>query len=229
MIKILYQDSDYIVVHKPTGLMVHRSYLSSDTVFLLQELRNQIGQQVFPVHRLDRPTSGVIVFALNKEAAREFSEQIQAHKVQKTYWAVVRGYAPEEFFIDYAIAPDKNKPKQEAQTKFRLLATASFPIANSRYTTSRYSLLECQPLTGRYHQIRKHCAHMSHHIIGDTMHGKGEHNQIFRDHFDLERLLLIAKKIIFYHFRLDKIITIETELEDEFRGFLERAEWEFSH
>ncbi len=109
MIEILYQDSDFVVVHKPAGLLVHRSFKSSDKVFLLQTLWNQIGQQVFPVHRLDRPTSGVIAFALNQEAARDLSEQIQNHQVKKTYWALVRGYTEESGRIDYAMSPEKGK------------------------------------------------------------------------------------------------------------------------
>jgi len=225
MIEILYQDSDFVVVHKPAGLLVHRSFKSSDKVFLLQTLRNQIGQQLFPVHRLDRPTSGVIAFALTKEAARNLSEQIQNHQIKKTYWAVVRGYTEESGRIDYAMAPEKEKDLQDAVTYYRLLATAEFDIPCKNFSTSRYSLIECQPKTGRYHQIRKHCSHISHHIVGDTMHGIGEHNRIYRDHFELNRLMLIAKKLEFYHFRLEKQILIETELDSDFADFLNKKEW----
>lgn len=225
MIEILYQDHDFVVVHKPAGLLVHRSFKSSDKIFLLQTLRNQIGQQLFPVHRLDRPTSGVIAFALNQEAARNLSEQIQNHQVKKTYWAVVRGYTDESGRIDYAMAPEKGKDLQDAITDYRLLATAEFNIPCRGYSTSRYSLLQCSPLTGRYHQIRKHCAHISHHIVGDTKHGTGEHNKIYRENFNLNRLMLIAKRLEFFHFRLNKNIIIETTLDSDFADFLKRKEW----
>lgn len=225
MLEILYQDSDFVVVHKPAGLLVHRSFKSSDKVFLLQTLRNQIGQQVFPVHRLDRPTSGVIAFAMNQEAARELSEQIQNHQVKKTYWAVVRGYTEESGRIDYAMSAEKGKDLQDAITDYRLLATAEFDIPCKIYPTSRYSLIECSPQTGRYHQIRKHCAHISHHIVGDTMHGNGDHNRLFRENFNLKRLMLIAKQLEFYHFRLDKNISIETNLDCDYAEFLKRVEW----
>lgn len=225
MIEILYKDKDYVVVHKPSGLLVHRSFLSSDKVFLLQTLRNQLGQRVFPVHRLDRPTSGIIAFALNTEAAREFSNQIQAHRISKKYWAVVRGYTELDGDIDYAIREDKNKEYKDARTLYKRLATANFDIPNKKYSTSRYSLVEFSPQTGRYHQIRKHCAHISHHIIGDTMHGKGEHNQMFRDNFNLERLMLIAVELRFYHYKKQHEIIITTKLEPEFENFLKRDEW----
>ena len=226
-IKVLYQDDDYVVVHKPCGLLVHRSFRSSDKYFLLQELRNQIGKKIYPVHRLDRPTSGVIAFALNQEAAREFSNQIRNHQIKKEYLAVVRGYIEENGTINYPISIDKSKPKQSAITHFERIATASFDIPCSRYSTSRYSLVRCYLETGRYHQIRKHFAHISHHLIGDTMHGKGEHNRIFRENFGLTRLLLIAKSIEFYHYKKDKTIKIVTDLEDDFANFLEASEWEY--
>ena len=227
MLKILYRDEDYIIIHKPPNILVHRSWQSNDKIFLLQMLRDQIGQRVYPVHRLDRPTSGVLCFALHSEAAREFSLQLRAHQVQKTYRAIVRGFAAESGRIEHAIAESKEHQKQAALTDYRLLATASFEIACRKYPTSRYSLVEFSPRSGRYHQLRKHAAHISHHIIGDTMHGKGEHNRIFRAHFGLDRLLLIAQKLEFYHYRLQKKIVIETEWEEELANFLQRAEWQY--
>ncbi|MCK4956719.1 MAG: hypothetical protein KAS49_03720 [Candidatus Cloacimonetes bacterium] len=227
MLDILFHDEDYVIVHKPTGILVHRSHKSDDKIFLLQTLRDQIGQKLFPVHRLDRPTSGVIAFALNKEAARELSNQIQQRLIEKKYLAVVRGYTEPAGIIDYALSAEKNKERKEAKTEYKRLATASFDIPCKEFETSRYSLVEFRPKTGRYHQIRKHCAHISHHIIGDTMHGKGEHNQIFRDNFNLNRLMLIAIELKFHHFRLDKHITITTKLDLEFADFLERSEWKW--
>jgi len=227
MLKILYRDEDYIVVHKPVNLLVHRSYRAADKIFLLQTLRNQIGQQVYPVHRLDRPTSGVICFALHSEAAREFSDQLQARQVKKTYWAILRGYCDLSGQIDHPVKTETGKQKQAAITDYRLLATASFPIACRKYPTSRYSLVEFSPQTGRYHQLRQHAAHISHHIIGDTMHGKGEHNRIFRENFGLSRLLLIAKQLEFYQYRQQQNILVETELESEFAAFIQRAEWQY--
>jgi len=226
-IKVLYQDDDYVVVHKPCGLLVHRSFRSTDKFFLLQELRNQIGKKLYPVHRLDRPTSGVIAFALNQKAAREFSNQIQNHQIKKEYLAVVRGYTENYGIIDYPISIDKSKPKQVAITHFERVAIASFDISCSKYATSRYSLVRCYLETGRYHQIRKHFAHISHHLIGDTMHGKGEHNRIFREKFGLTRLLLIAKSLEFYHYKKDERLKIITDLEDDFAKFIELPEWKY--
>jgi len=124
------------------------------------------------------------------------------------------------------MAPEKGKALQDAVTDYKLLATAEFQIPCRGYSTSRYSLLECTPLTGRYHQIRKHCAHISHHIVGDTRHGKGDHNKIYRDNFGVSRLMLIAKKLEFFHFRLNRQICLETELDLEFSNLLKRKEWQ---
>lgn len=198
---ILYQDEDYIAVHKPSGLLVHRSWLSQDKVFLLQELRNQLGQHVYPIHRLDRATSGVIIFAFSSEAAALLNECFTSHQVEKTYHAFVRGWLPQhEMLIDHAIQDrETDTPYQEARTRLRESMRYEIPLPVDRYPQARYSLIEAIPLTGRRHQIRKHLKHISHPIIGDIRYGKGTHNRFFRDHLNSHRLLLMAYQLKFNH------------------------------
>ena len=166
-ISVIYRDEYMVAVNKPSGLLVHRSPIDRhETRFALQMVRDQVGQRVYPVHRLDKPTSGVLLYALSAEIARKVSEQISCHRVVKTYHAVVRGYCPEAGTVDHAIRdkPDKIADRDrtrerrplEALTQYRRLAIAEIPFAVDRYPRSRYSLVELKPLQGRKHQLRRH-------------------------------------------------------------------------
>lgn len=202
-IDILYCDDDLVVVHKQAGLLVHRSAIDRrETRFALQLVRDRLGQRVWPVHRLDKPTSGLLLFALHTEAARRLTEAFQANAVHKTYLAVVRGYTDDAGRIDYALKEDQDrttdrladpdKAAQSAITDYRRLATLELPHAVGRYPTARYSLIEVVPRTGRKHQIRRHMKHIFHPVVGDTTHGDGRHNQFFREQLGCRRLLLAA-------------------------------------
>lgn len=196
---ILFQDEVLVVVHKPSGLLVHRSPIDKhETEFLLQRLRDQIGQHVFPVHRLDRPTSGLMVFGLSPQAARKLSTAFEEQQVSKRYLAIVRGVAPEQQRLDYGLRKEDGKlpkaemPEQEAITDTRRLAQVELPIAIDRYPQSRFSLVEARPLTGRRHQIRRHLSRRGYPIIGDAKHGKGNYNRYFATTLECPRLLLAA-------------------------------------
>ncbi|MCB1802815.1 MAG: pseudouridylate synthase, partial [Gammaproteobacteria bacterium] len=177
-LSILYRDDHYVAVDKPPGLLVHRSPISRDRVFALQMLRDQLGRRVYPVHRLDRATSGVLLFALDAISAQHMVARFDARQVGKEYLAVARGWVDSEGFIDHPVADqDASATAQPAQTRYRCLARIELPYAVDRYPTSRYSLLTVTPLTGRRQQIRKHFKHISHHLVGDTTHGNGRHNR----------------------------------------------------
>lgn len=210
-LSIRYADDDIVVIDKPAGLLVHRSRIASDAKqFAMQLLRDQLGQYVYPVHRLDRPTSGLLMFALSSEVARQMSEAFAKRQVDKTYHAVVRGYVAEQGVIDYALKEeldayadelaDPDKAAQPALTEYRRLAQIELPFAVSKkHATSRYSLVELTPKTGRKHQLRRHMSHIRHPIVGDTNHGDGRHNRFFREHFNIQRLLLNASRLSFSH------------------------------
>jgi tRNA pseudouridine65 synthase len=217
---ILYQDEWLVAIDKPAGLLVHRSMIDRhETRFAMQMLRDQLGRHVWPLHRLDKPTSGVLLFALSQEVARQMGEHIASRETVKQYLAIVRGYTDEQGLIDYPLKEeldkisdrqaDSQKPAQEAITAYERLATVELPYAVGRYATARYSLLAITPETGRKHQIRRHMKHIFHPIVGDTTHGDGRHNQLFRDRFDCRRLLLMASSLQFTHPVSGKTIVIE--------------------
>ncbi|MBU1310585.1 MAG: tRNA pseudouridine(65) synthase TruC [Gammaproteobacteria bacterium] len=207
---ILYQDEHLVAIDKPSGMLVHRSFLDKhETVFVMQTLRDQIGRHVFPVHRLDRPTSGVLLFALSSEVARLLGQQQEQQLWRKFYLAVVRGFLPQGGELDYPLKEqlddiaDKfsrsDKAPQQAITRFQPLQQVELQIPVSKYPAARYSLVALQPLTGRKHQLRRHLAHLRHPIVGDTSHGDGKHNALFKQHFNCRRLLLVAKQLQLLH------------------------------
>jgi tRNA pseudouridine65 synthase len=207
---IVYQDEYFVAVHKPSGLLVHRTALDfHERRFALQMLREQLGQRVYPVHRLDKGTSGLLLFGLSPEAGRCLSALFETRQVQKTYWAVVRGHPPESGEIDHPLVKRLDDVEwvgeamalgpQPALTRYRRLATAELPYAVDRYPSSRYALLELEPLTGRRHQLRRHLKHIAHPIIGDATYGKGRHNRLFQELFDCRRLLLASVALRFRH------------------------------
>lgn len=196
-IPILYQDEHLLAVDKPAGILVHRNVHARQEPALVQLVRDQTGSHVYPVHRLDRPTSGLMLLARTSWAAAELAKQFALRQVQKTYLAVVRGFTAEHGVID---APLPNGADlQPAITTFRRLETTEIAAAVGPYTTARYSLVAASPATGRTHQIRRHFAHIRHPVIGDVLRGDGKHNRFFRDQFALRRLLLASVTLTFTH------------------------------
>ncbi len=200
---VLWRDEHVVVVHKPAGWLVHRTGLDAgETRFVLQTLRDQLGQKVFPVHRLDKGTSGVLAMALHSEAARAMAQAFESRQAHKRYLAMVRGWCPSEAWVDHALRPDDAPPEavpQPAVTRFERVATLSLPFPVDRYPSTRVSLVHAWPLTGRRHQIRRHLKHLAHPIIGDATHGKGAHNRWWGEHLGLQRLWLHASELSMPH------------------------------
>lgn len=215
-LEILYQDACMVVINKPNGLLVHRSSIANDAEeFAVQLLRDQIGQFVYPVHRLDRKTSGVLLFALNKETTRLLQEEMQKKQTTKEYHAIVRGYFPEQIKVEHALTNDKGKV-QEATTRFERLETTEIAVPLGKHSTSRYSLIKAFPETGRMHQIRKHCNHLRHPIIGDRPHGCNKQNRLFKERWKMTKMLLHAKKIVLSHPFSKETLNIEASFPTEF-------------
>jgi tRNA pseudouridine65 synthase len=238
LLSIIYQDEYLVVINKPSGLLVHRSMLDKhETQFAVQMLRDQIGQHVFPVHRLDRPTSGVLVFALSADIARNVGEQFATQVIKKTYLAVVRGHIIDEGRIDYALKEkhdkiaDKmakqDKPAQEAVTLFKCLDKFELPFVVSKYPSARYSWVQLTPKTGRKHQLRRHLAHINHPIVGDTAHGDGKHNTFIRQQFNFNQLALTCKSLVLTHPISKERLTLRCDLDKNIFNLLEK--WQVSH
>jgi tRNA pseudouridine65 synthase len=229
VLEIIYQDEHYVAINKPAGLLVHRTRIAEETKeFALQILRDQIGQKVSPLHRLDRGTSGVLIFALHSEAAGLIMKDFTDQKVRKTYYAIVRGHVKEEDTIDYALKTDKNANSKDAITKYIRLATAELNIPVGRYATARYSLVKAHPLTGRMHQIRKHFAHISHYIIGDKRHGDWRHNRMFAEQLECPRMLLHSYETTFYHPYQNKEVTIKATFPEYWYKIFETMNWDYN-
>lgn len=239
MLEIVYQDEYLVAVNKPAGMLVHRSWLDKhETEFVMQTLRDQIGQHVFPLHRLDRPTSGVLVFALSSQIASEVMPMFANHEMEKTYHAIVRGWIEEANVLDYPLKEEldkiadkfakQDKEAQSAVTAYRPLAKVELPIATGKFATTRYCLMEMQPKTGRKHQLRRHMAHLRHPIVGDTTHGDGVHNRLFREHFSAQRLTLHASELRFMHPYTQQPLVIRAGLDEVWQGLLSEFGWQES-
>jgi tRNA pseudouridine65 synthase len=232
-IRILYRDDDLVAAHKPAGLLVHRTSLDArEPLFLLQLLRDQIGAHVHPVHRLDKGTSGIVVFALHAEAARRLGAAFLADEVTKVYLAVVRGWAPAAADVDHPLrdvsdrfSPRKTLRTRRALTHVRCLSRIELPTAVGRYATARYSLVECRPRSGRRHQIRRHLKHLRHPVIGDANYGDGAHNRFFRETLRIPGLLLASTRMTFRHPSSGVEIDLHSPLVDPFQRLLQRPEW----
>jgi len=214
-LEIIFENDILIAINKPHGLLVHRTRIAADAEeFALQLLRDQTGQRVYPAHRLDRKTSGVLLFAKTPEANSTMQRLFRERLVTKVYKAVVRGWIPQEGVIDYAIG--ENGKTQAAQTTYQLIQKFELNIPSGKHLTSRYSLVTLTPHTGRYHQLRKHLAHIFHPIIGDRPHGCNKQNKIWKERFGMTKMLLHAEQI---RFELPEygMIDIWADKSDEFQ------------
>lgn len=233
---ILYQDEYLVAVDKPAGLFVHRSYLDKNEIyFALQLVRDMVGQYVYPVHRLDRPTSGVLLFALSEQVAILMGQAFTDKTIHKVYYALTRGHLENAGIIDYPLKEkldkigdkfvDKNKAAQSALTHFTTLNHASIAIPLGKYDSVRYSLVCLRPETGRRHQIRRHLAHLRHPIIGDINYGDNKQNPFFYQHFGFKRLMLIAKSLSFYHPITHQQVTINAPFDEQWLSVFRKLSW----
>ncbi|OYD45540.1 pseudouridylate synthase [Sphingobacterium cellulitidis] len=221
MLEIIFEDEDLIAINKPHGLLVHKSSIAADTSeFALQLLRDQIGKKVYPAHRLDRKTAGVLLFSLNKEMDSAIQTAFSQNLIKKEYLAVLRGHTEPEGTIDYPLKKE-NGTIQEALTHYKTLAQTEIDLPFGKFQTSRYSLVLAEPQTGRMHQLRRHFAHIFHPIIGDRPHGCNKQNKLWKDTFEHDTMLLHAKKIQFKHPINQQDIIIEANIQPEFQRALD--------
>ena len=228
VLPILHCDDWLVVIDKPAGLLVHRSPVDArETRFAVQMLRDQLGRYVYPVHRLDKGTSGVLVFALDQATARAMSDAFAGATVEKWYLALVRGWPDEHGEIDHALRPVEDdvlprgeRQPQTARTVYERLATFEIPHRVDRYPTSRYALVQLRPQTGRRHQLRRHLAHLSHPIVGDSTYGKGPHNRLLARLYGARRLMLACVRLEFPHPVTRQLLRIKAPLAEDFASVL---------
>jgi len=220
-IEIIYRDEHLLAVNKPSGWDVHRNEFNRDRPIVLQTLRNQINEEVHPVHRLDGGTSGVLLFATDKNILRFLSEQFQSRETHKVYHCISRGFAKNITCNEPLRVHDNTV---DAETEFSCIAQITLPWANEKFPQSRYSYMEARPKTGRYHQIRRHLRHLSWPIVGDTKHGDGTHNQLWRDHMGIRRLMLHASELKVKH-PSGQLLHLKAPQPSEFEKALALRDW----
>jgi tRNA pseudouridine65 synthase len=209
-IELLFVDDELVVANKPSGLLVHRGWENDDDVALFR-VRDAVGAHVHPVHRLDRGTSGALVFARTAAAAAALGRAFAEGLVEKRYLALVRGTPPDAGVVDHAIPAKEGSARVPAVTRFRLVA---------RSPVERCSLVEAMPETGRLHQIRRHLKHLSHPIVGDVNYGKGDVNRHYRARYGLHRLALHAHAIAFAHPSTGAPVVVRAPLPADFAAVL---------
>ena len=217
LINVLYSDSDLAVVQKPAGMLVHPSPMERRPgPTLVEVLREQLGGPIHLINRLDRAASGCLLITRSPEATARLAELLKLGEVRKTYWIVVRGWTPENGQIDRPLVPEKGGEAKAALTRYRRLACTEIPEPVGKYPSARYSWVEVKIDTGRYHQIRRHFAGISHPVVGDSVYGDGRHNDYSRSWFGgQKRLFLFARSIEFLHFRSGQRLRSHAELDSE--------------
>lgn len=231
ILPVVYCDDHLIAVAKPSGMFVHRTDEDrSDTQVVLQLVREQMGSFVYSIHRLDRGTSGLVLLGLTAEAASRMNKLFADREVSKTYMALVRGHCPKTGLMDTPLVSSRGRGKpsdhphaqpQTAETRFTSEEYFELPIPSQRYETTRSTLVQVNPLTGRFHQIRRHFNYESHPIIGDTSHGDSRQNTLYREHFGLDRLMLAAVQLRFVHPFTGESIRIECPPNESFSQLIE--------
>ncbi len=199
-IRLLFEDDRYMAVLKPAGLLVHKTPIDAHEDENLRDiLRSYYTGRLDPVHRLDKPTSGVIIFGKDTPAINACKTQFESRQTAKEYLALVRGHVHHAGCIVKPLPKGMDGPPKQARTEFEPLERCELGYQVSRYDSARFSLVRCVPHTGRYHQIRLHMRHFRHPIIGDSQHGDKHQNRAFAAHVGVKGLMLHARRFAFAH------------------------------
>jgi tRNA pseudouridine65 synthase len=226
---ILYEDDFVIAVAKPNNVLVHHSSMArnqSEAQTLLELLQERFNKSFYPIHRLDRKTSGIVLCAKETQYVSAFQHLFMTNQIEKVYYGIVRGFAPENGQIDSPVKGRDAKVYKEALTAFETLATVELPIAVQPFETSRYSLVKLLPKTGRMHQLRIHLNKINHPLIGDPKYGDRFHNRMFQAEFDISELFLHAVSLSFVHPFLQKPIAIQSSFPRHWHTFTEKSNWD---
>ncbi|WP_428740315.1 pseudouridine synthase [Tenacibaculum sp.] len=227
-VDILYEDDFILCVSKPNNVVVHHAHHSRNVAeedSLLQILQQQIDQKVYPVHRLDRKTSGIILLAKESGFVAKFQELFTNNQIQKTYYGIVRGHAPETKIIDSPVKGRDANVHKDAETHLTTVKTVTVDIPVKPYNTSRYSLVKLEPKTGRLHQLRIHMNKISHPLIGDPKYGDKNHNTMFIENFNCENLFLHAHSLEFVHPYSNEELVLIANFPEDWNTVFNRFNW----
>lgn len=229
MLAVLYEDDYCVLVNKPNNVLVHHAHHSRnklDEASLIQLLIAARDEKYYPIHRLDRKTSGVLLLVKKKEYVSKFQALFTNNEIQKVYYAIVRGFAPETLVIDSPVKGRDSDVYKEAETHLKRLATVALDIPVKPYASSRYSLVKLTPKTGRLHQLRIHMNKISHPIIGDPKYGDKNHNVMFDKEFCIDNLLLHAGALVFDHPMTNEPIKVKGPFSQEWVNLAMIFDWE---
>jgi len=227
-VPILFEDDYIVCASKPNNVVVHHAHHSrnvADEASLLQLLQEQCGEKMYPIHRLDRKTSGIILLAKKSEYVAKFQELFMNNQIQKTYYGIVRGHAPETKIIDSPVKGRDANVHKEAETHLATAKTVTINIPVKPYDTSRYSLVKLTPKTGRLHQLRIHMNKISHPLIGDPKYGDKNHNMMFLENFNCENLFLHAHSLEFTHPYLNEKLEVIADFPQDWNTVFEKFGW----
>lgn len=232
-LEIIFENDHYFAINKPAGMLVHRTNIAFDEHALIAEkiLKTQLGYKVFPLHRIDRPTTGIVLFGKSSAAASALQPLLVTDAIKKHYLCLIRGHMDSPHgILDFPLSKKLTGEPREAKTEFWSLAETEIPFVSSdRYSSSRYSLLLAYPHTGRMHQIRRHLAKARHYVIGDTTHGDNKQNNFFRAQFNSNNMFLHAWKLAFKDPFTETDIDIKAEVPTHFLKMLETLDLHFTH
>ncbi|MGB1204793.1 MAG: pseudouridine synthase [Chitinophagales bacterium] len=227
MLTILYQDEHYVAIDKPHGLLVHRNPKATDVkTFALQQVRNMIRKKIYPIHRLDRATSGVLIFGLHSRAASRLQAYFRERSIQKEYWAIVVGHTDNEGIIDLPLRKTAKSPLKNSITFYKTLAKVEMPVPIALYPKNRYSLVSVSPKTGRMHQIRQHFKHIQHPILGDKRYSNWHYNNWFFREMNIKNMQLLSKKLSFIHPFSKENVSIEAEITADMQQLFANFQWQ---
>ena len=227
-IPIIYQDEFILCVSKPNNMLVHHAHHSrnvADEKSLLQLLDAQIGGKFYPIHRLDRKTSGIILLAKETQYVSKFQDLFTAKEIQKTYYGVVRGFSPDTKIIDSPVKGRDANVHKEALTHLKTLEQVTLDVPVKPYDSSRYSLVELLPQTGRMHQLRVHCNKISHPLIGDTKYGDKNHDMMFDENFGWKNMFLHAGKLEFKHPFTEEVLFLKSSFSKDWIDLFKAFSW----
>lgn len=227
-LKIVFKDQHLLCIYKPNNVLVHHAFHSrnvADDNSLLQIIQNEIGIKTYPIHRLDRKTSGIILLAKEKEYVSKFQELFTNNQIQKTYFGVVRGFAPDKKIIDSPVKGRDAKVYKDALTHLKTVEKITLDIPVKPYDSSRYSLVELSPKTGRMHQLRVHCNKISHPLIGDTKYGDKNHDMMFAENFGWKNLFLHAGQLKFTHPFSSRKMSLRASFPNDWIALFDEFDW----